>query len=109
MVPARGVTRGNRQGQTQWHHHPQSATLAPILDYVANGHWAVPAQDLLTEALGKTPREEARRLDRGLRQLGRFTSDDLPGKSARAVSEAILTARNITGRRDLVTLPSRGA
>jgi hypothetical protein len=72
-------------------------------------HEPVPAQDLLTEALEKTSTgsEEARRLNRGLRQLDGFTSDELPGKSARAVSEAILTARNITGRRDRVTLPSR--
>lgn len=71
----------------------------------------IPAQDLLKEALQRTApgSEEARLLHRGLRQLGGFTSDDLPGKSARAVSEAILTARNITGRRDRVTLPSRTA
>ncbi|MHA7289555.1 hypothetical protein ACX80V_07915 [Arthrobacter sp. MDT3-24] len=74
-------------------------------------HEPVPAQDLLTEARQKTSpgSEEARRLNRGLRQLAGFTSEDLPGKAARAVSEAILTARDITGRRDRVTLPSRTA
>lgn len=49
----------------------------------------------------------ARTLHRGLRQLKGFTSEDLPGKSARAASEAILAARTITGRRDRVKLPVR--
>lgn len=66
-----------------------------------------PAEDLLNEALGNVgpASEEARTLHRGLRQLKGFTANDLPGKSARAVSEAILTARIITGRRDQVKLP----
>jgi hypothetical protein len=51
--------------------------------------------------------EEARRLNRGFRQLEPFPGHDLPGKSARAVSEAILAARNITGRRDRIKQPSR--
>lgn len=68
-----------------------------------------PAEDLLNEALSKVApaSEEARTLHRGLRQLRGFTSDDLPGKSARDVSEAILAARTITGRRDRVKLPAR--
>lgn len=70
---------------------------------------SVPAEDLLNEALGKVGpgSEEARTLHRGLRQLKGFAADELPGKSARAVSEAILTARTVTGRRDRVTLPAR--
>lgn len=69
-----------------------------------------PAEDLLNEALQKTPpgSEEARKLHRGLRQLEGFASAELATRSARAVSEAILTARAITGRRDKVKLPARG-
>lgn len=69
-----------------------------------------PAAELVAEVLKKTVpgSDEARRLNRGLRQLAGFGTDDLPGKSARAVSEAILTARSITGRRDRAKPPSRG-
>lgn len=68
-----------------------------------------PAEDLLNEALEQVgaASEEARRLHRGLRQLKGFTGDELPGKAARDVSEAILTARAVTGRRDRVKLPAR--
>ncbi|NSX37158.1 hypothetical protein HTS88_12190 [Pseudarthrobacter oxydans] len=69
-----------------------------------------PAGDLLNEALEKVApgSVEARALHRGLRQLEGFAGEDLAAKSVRAVSEAILTARKITGRRDRVKLPSRG-
>jgi hypothetical protein len=68
-----------------------------------------PAEDLLNEALQQVGAgsEEARTIHRGLRQLKGFASEDLPGKSVRAVSEAILTARLITGRQDRVKLPAR--
>ena len=69
----------------------------------------MPAGELIREALDRvTPgSEQARKLHRGLRQLDDFASPELAAKSARAVSEAILTARSVTGRRDRVQLPSR--